>query len=646
MPQNNIQIAKDAGFSEDDILGAYINRGLVSQDRVNAATEAGFSSSDILQRLDQQEPTQPEQAQPEEKGLIRTVAETLPEVGGGMIGEGLAAAKTGAQLNPMGLAMGGTGAMLGEIGLQGYQAAIRPQDAPQDFGESLSRQGAAFARGTGGMALGRGVQKIAQKFVNPFKMGVTAEAKRAEELLGKDTLFAHQKSGSHIARELFETAKASISGGGKVLKAEAKQAKVVNDAINSAVAKFGKELDPDTIGDVFIGTSAAKMKLARKPAQVLYDDISAQVAESDFRVVSGNTKAFASKEIDKLEGLGSFGQAELGTDVLQYIKNMPDMLSYTEAQKLRSVLRAKKDALKLSGHHPPAMGVLSQLEGALTKDTNAALKAFDTLRGTSLLAKKTAADKVWRTTGDQFRNKILKTINRTAVEDPQKVLPTIFQGKNPIKRIRRAREAVGEKVWPVYQRAYAEDLLGRATDEKTGEIIGHKLNSLMLGKKGGLGRKAMIGTFGKEQVKLLEDFSNAIKLTQDVGTTTGTGAIALRMYQFAAVTGGVSFFYTGDPKVAAATAAVTISPIVLAKMMTTPKGVKLLTKGIRISNRAAQSGSGTSRGLTKIYMDSLRDEAGVAEKKMQKENRGAMGIKVGTKAVESLSKINMGEHLR
>ena len=257
--------------------------------------------------------------------------------------------------------------------------------------------------------------------------------------------------------------------------------------------------------------------------------------------------------------------------------DLPDNLSYSTAQDLRSRLIAKADEFLTTNKKAPAIGKAKKLASLTDNTIESSLKTTDK----EALIQWRKANAIWKETGEQFNNKFIRGLIKEATtkNNPELIANKIFK-PGGISNIRKIRGAVDDKTFQQLKRWHVDSLVKQSGDRE-GRLVGDTFFNKMFGK-GGMGEQTMKEIYTPQEITALKDSANALKVTQKKQAEGGGGMFI----QLAQPTAAVGLF-TGTLEPLSVT--VLGGPAILGKIMTHPKGSKWLLSIAKLPPSSSQA---------------------------------------------------------
>jgi hypothetical protein len=555
----------------------------------------------------------------------------MPEISGqtvGGIGLPLAAAATGVGTIPaLGYALlGGAG---GEAWEQVYEQFAEPEKAPETGMEAAEKILKAGGEEVLYEAGGRTVGYVAGKAYHIARPKIKAGVEELQNTLQRygGNLTSAERTDSFLTQTIDSLVRGSLSAKGIM-----KNADDINDAalklwqsdlsnkIASSAAKnmtdeeFGL-LIKSTIGD---GKAAFKNKMGELYSS--FDDLVVTRLEKDMvdlskkpvldaagKVINPDIISGVSKEIrpvdlrplknqanliaEKLGRIKNIGIGEFGGKTLKDILSLDDAARFSDAHMLRSSLLDIQRGLKNEPTEAKLYGSITNFVSELSKSMdNAAMKQGDD----AFLAYKRIqkeAKKGYKVFNDDVVAAILKDKNSAV-----KVGEMIYKDGNvdQVRSLKRAltRAAKYDKsidskgIWEQTQQKYLESVfnsiakdIGTEAGEtltqfqaRSGAVSAEKLLKRLQNPKQ---VNTMNEVFAPEHRQLIFDFARAAEITQ--GKNVAGLSMLMQLTQGGATVGAL----TGRPGAAQMAATILLPTTILAKLMTNPLTVRLMTSAAK-----------------------------------------------------------------
>ena len=301
---------------------------------------------------------------------------------------------------------------------------------------------------------------------------------------------------------------------------------------------------------------------------------------------------------------GGLEDKAMGSTMLRFLAEKPDLVSYPVAKQMRTELRVMRDSLSNSPEtkNAPAIGLADKAYGSMTKRIEDGLREYD-----PFLADRWT-DVNFREAGrqGQFNNDLVRSLvqhaDRAGSGKPEAIVDQVFQHNN-ISTIQNMKNAVDAPTWDKVLSWHWRDAY-----EKSGGN-GEALREAFFGAKSGLGEKEMVTAYGPERVR---DYKNLIGAMEVAQARQGnkTGSVFIQLSQAGAVVstiGLASASLSGaiDYQVGlgdfAPGAAILLGPSILARMMTNPTAAKWIIQGMKIPAGTKESVALASRILPLAY---------------------------------------------
>lgn len=281
---------------------------------------------------------------------------------------------------------------------------------------------------------------------------------------------------------------------------------------------------------------------------------------------------------------GGLENKAMGTTMLQFLAEKPDLVSYPVAKQIRTELRTMRDGLAASPEtkNAPAIALAEKAYASMTKRIVAGLNDFDPTLGARF------EDVSFREAGrqGQFNSDIVRALVKDADTPgsgkPEAIVDQVFQHNN-VTTINNLKNAVDAPTWDKMLSWHWRDVYAKS------EGNGAAMREAFFGAKSGLGEKEMVQAYGPERVGLYKQVMNAMEVGQKQ-TADKTGTIFIQLKQPGAVMqlSGAALAGIGliqdevDISTTALGAAIVLSPPVLARLMTNPTSIKWILQGMKI----------------------------------------------------------------
>jgi len=296
---------------------------------------------------------------------VGNIAGQIPQVGGG-IATGLAGAGTAAAIG----GIAGTAALAGVVAVGGAggeaykqigQQLMGHPDAPKSSIEAAQRIGrAGLTEGgyelVGGLAV-RGFAKIFAPFKKKMVEGAVSVMDLFDDKIKPMVLLPAEATETRILDILQNISESSLVGGGKMQAFKTNRIKFFDDFADSLIDEFGKRTDPADLGEMFVASIADSRKVHSKAANIMYNSVKA----GKVRIPTKSLKIFAKPLQKRSMALGKIEAKNAGDDLMDAIMDLPDSLSYKEANELRSRLLSRVNEFSVINKKAPAIGKANQL---------------------------------------------------------------------------------------------------------------------------------------------------------------------------------------------------------------------------------------------------------------------------------------------
>ncbi len=595
-PEQPDVVSTQEMFGLDIIKGEPVPREELRQRNEDLFLKEGMESGNI---------------EPVEPGFIERFRADLPQAAGGLVGaaafERAARPLTSKIPNPLLqlLARGGAavgGAVLGGAGGTGFKQLYRmtrPGAKPETISDLYTEQLIAGLEEGASELAGRGLAKGLGIAGRAFGRRIVAPgAKAAAKLLQKSDLgiTLAQATDNRLIDLMESVAEGSLVGGGGLQKLKTilipKALKKAVGSLSDDFARAMGKLTPEEAGDVLLDALTEKNTAFKRASRSIYKQVDKLVKRSGQTgdiVDVGALKKFAE---GKLKSKVNVLRSTTGDTLLESILALPDRITFKQATSLRSALLTQ--ARTMSATKDVALGATKQL----AKLTDGAIEKGGKQLSGDALDMWRFANKFHREGKEVFNSKIIKSLSKTLVDNPEKAVPRIFQ-KNATKQIKLLKNTVDEPTWDVLKSAYIESLLQKSQSE-TGDFIGGKFLK-------SLDDEVLKATFDSAEIASIKELGNAAELLQRPASGFGsTGRIVVAMTQAGAITGSA---FTKKPGLAAK---ILLTPYALARISTNKVWSKLLIEGMNDPVRFAGSLARVARIAAGLDLENV-----LQKKKMQ-----------------------------
>lgn len=560
-----------------------------------------------------------------DSGFLEEVPQTVGGIGGGIAGA-IKGGTMGAAGGPLG-AVGGAfvggaiGAAVGGAGAKGYQLAYKSatgaEDAPKDSYDAAIKiamaGGEEAAWDLGGQLGARALGKIAH-FIRPKAVDdIEKLAIKLEKSGGQ--LSAAQRTDSWMIHQLDSLTRGSLTGSGRMKALDSLNEvalKTIESELRQNISKnVTRNLSDHELGQLFMDTVRGGRAAHRTVVGELYggfDDLVPvrkvqqyamkegfpEVTENVVKPVS--TKALKEKLAPfrkQLENIKFVGESADSKKLLDGIFAQDATLSFSDAQALRSnLLDAQRNLNATVGKSKISSKVNSVVDGLTKAMDDAALKESPKVQAKYQAIKRYASKGY-----DAFDNKFISDLVVAEKKNPERIGEYIFSTGNvteiaQVKKALRTAAVFGkkegisyDKTWKQMQSGYLDSVLSRSSkaselpinagvgevSKKGLDISGKKLLAEFSDPKK---QRTLSTVFSKEQRESILEYAQIAERTQR--TPEGGLGILMQLTQGGAIIGAVSGNL--DP---AEAGLLLLSPTILARVMTNPKGARLLATALK-----------------------------------------------------------------
>ncbi len=538
----------------------------------------------------------------------------LPQMAGGTAG-GIAGAKVGLRYGPWGALAGGVlGAGIGGMGGKGYQQLYRMgKGEPMTIGDIYTEQAIAGIEEAASELAGRGIAKVGGKLLAPVRKRLLPGATGlSKQLLKRGAhLTPAQMTESRIIDTVEGMAEKSFFGGGKLQRLKTLTqpkafTKYVDDIVEQISRGAKTNLSPEDVGDLLLDTIEGKRTAFKATAKAAYARVDKLSKGTKVSLVP--LKEFAKNSMKKATIRKGIGSTQAGDTLLKKVLQLDDMVSFKQAQSLRSALLDERSAMAVT--RDKAIGLAKQF----TRLTDEAMEAG----GKSLLPIKAGrtddaivawriANKFYREGQEQFNKKIIKTLSKTLAENPEVAVRKIFRPQAS-RQIKVVKDLVDKATWQQLKTANLEHIIREASDAD--KVV---LGKSFLSELNKLGDDTVKMIYNPQELASIRSIGKMGEILQK--PTGGSGGMVIQLMQAGAA---MNLLTGGIPQLTRESAAVLIAPPVLSRMIANPTFSKWLGAGFRMP----RSSPAATALVTRILKAKVKIEREInAEKQDVKETQ-------------------------
>jgi len=411
---------------------------------------------------------------------------------------------------------------------------------------------------------------VGSKAIAPFAKKVKPEATRVMDAFKgrmKPFLTPAEATESRVLDIMENVGENSMIGGGRFQEFKFKRQAVLDDISNELIDQFGKVASPEEFGELFVRAVEKKQATVKPVVNMLYNK--ASELAGDVSVSTKQLKSFVEPIRETAAPLRGIEGANAGDDLIDAVLNLPDDVSFEVAKELRTRLMSKVNEISVLNKKAPAIGKANKLIGLIDTEMKKTLsdKSPEALRAW------TTANKFYKETGDRFNNTLIRTMLKKADNlnmGPETIGKAFFKPGNTTG-VKQLKNILAPDEYQKAQGFFMHNVFEKSTDVK-GNISGQKLINNLRGKPTSFGEPFLKEVFTSEQIKSLDNFAEALKLSQ-AEQGSGTGKMWIQLAQPGAVVGLATGFE-------ALSTSILIGPALMSKAMLNPKLSKLLTEGL------------------------------------------------------------------
>lgn len=509
-----------------------------------------------------------------------TLVEHAPAIGSAL--GGIAGGFTG---GPAGAMAGtGLGASIGTSAKQiidrlkgGTQQITGPEGIIHEQARNIVQQQTLEA---GGQLAGKAISGVGRAVSPTPREG----AERAQELLRPKggSLSAAQATESPTLNLAESFARAGAGGKGQFIGLDARNAVALEGIKNDLISSISKApVDDRVAGKIFQSAITKGEEAHGKASDALYKAF-AQRSQGVMVDVT-DLKRFADDLADQYSRIGGVGKSDAGGKLIDQLKKVPDQISFGDAHELRSNLLAQVRDLRATGTETKALATASQA----ARRIDAAMEASTKSLSPQLLQEYRNISKFYRHGKEAFNNDLITSLMR---EQPERVGEELFKIGN-VSEIIQAKASLRQAMLhdksvdaaDAYRRLQAgylnAKLTGRGATDKMGETTAQNLLKDLAESRTDRQFAVM---FTPEQREAIHDFAKTAYLTLN-NKPQNFGVLAPLMQASAIGVGLASM--TGmqqNKEMTMAAVGVLFGPWGLAHVLTNPRAVSVLAKGLKL----------------------------------------------------------------
>lgn len=468
-----------------------------------------------------------------------------------------------------------------------------PIDRLKEQGKNVAEQAAYDVAGS---AIGAGIGKVASKMMPPAREG----AEMAQSgLTSKGSTLTGAQAVESPSIDLIESfARAGAGGKGQFIALEKRSVDALDALKQDLISKFGSSPASDVAAGKAFQSAIKRGEDAHSVASnVMYEAFDKKAG--NILVDAGDLTKFGQEIVERFKRIGDVGKTDAGGRLMDQLSNIPPQMTFADAHNLRSNLLARVRDLKASGQEAKALALAAEAAQRVDKAMESAAKGlpgnvFDDYRKISAFYKKGK---------EAFNNDI---IQEAVTKNPERVGEYLFKSGNVTEVIQaraslRQAQALDKTVDAAetlnkMRAGYLNNLLTtKSAVSKEGETTAQNLMKELASAKNTRQFQVM---FSGEQRKAIDDFARTAYLVLN-NKPSNFGVLA-PLLQAAAIADLVSG-EMGGPSTQSPLkdVGVIVSPYVFAKVLTNPKAVNVLIKGLKMPPVLAA----TPQVITKLTAD-------------------------------------------
>lgn len=623
-----------------------------------SATGGGMAPEQLYKKEQMKEPSSKGEGPSLGEAMLEEAPQTVGGIAGGMIAAQVAAPLLA--LGPVGwmgfAAISALGAGVGGAAGKGYQntykALTGAEDAPRtsyDAAVELAHAGAEEAAWDLGGQLGA---RLLGKIVHTVRPKAVDDVEKLAVKLEKSggQMTAAQRTDSWLVHQLDSLTRGSLTGSGRMKAVDTLNEaaiKTMEGELRQKIAKNVTEnLSDRELGSLFLNTikdgraahrvvvnelysgfdelvptqSAVKTVTKTTPTGIdpatgkqMFSKATEEVVETTGPVSTMKLKERLMPFKEQLERINFAGESADSKKLLTDIFNQSDNLSFSDAQALRSNLLDAQRNLEGTVGKSKITGKINSVVDELTK----AMDEAAAMQGPQTLAKYQAIKKYASKGYKAFDNDFISDLIVANKKNPERIGEYLFRSGN-VQEVMDAQRALRyaakfgkdkgvsyDKTWKQMQVGYLDSLLSRsskgaevtagATTEtvtKEGlEVSGKKLLSEFTDPKKS---RTLSAAFDKDQREAILEFAKVAERVQRA--PQGGLGMVMQLAQGGAIIGAA----TGNIEPGEASV-LFLSPYILAKVMTSPKGARLLATALETPAMKGRGGAVFSQLTSYVY---------------------------------------------
>lgn len=499
----------------------------------------------------------------------------------------------------------GIGGMGGK-GFQQYYRMTRPDAKPMTLGDIYTEQAIAGIEEAASELIGRGVVKVGGKLLAPVRKRLLPGASSlSKQLLKRGAhLTPAQMTESRIIDTVEGMAEKSFFGGGKLQRLKTLTqpvafTKYVDDVVEQIAHGVKTNLSPEDIGDLLLDTIEGKRTAFRATAKAAYAKV--DKLSKGTRVDLRPLKEFAKKSMRKAKIRKGIGSTQAGDTLLGKVLQLDDMISFKQAQSLRSALLDERSAMAVT--RDKAIGLSKQFIRLTDDAMEAGANNFSDV--SEAVNAWRIANKFYREGQEKFNKKIIKSLSKTLAENPEVAIRKIFRPQAS-RQIKVVKDLVDKGTWQQLKTANLEYLIREASDAD-GVVLGKSF----LNKLNKLGDDTVKTIYNQQELASIRSIGKMGELLQK--PTGGSGGMVIQLMQAGAA---MNLLTGGIPRLTEESAAVLIGPPVLSRMIANPTFSKWLGAGFRMPKASPQAAALVTR-LLKIKIKIEKEMRAEKQKKVK-----------------------------
>ena len=446
----------------------------------------------------------------------------------------------------------------------------------------------AFAIEAGMELGGRAVVGAGKLLIDPLiKKTVPAAAALVDDFAKVGGTFSPSELDSRFSIKIAESFSRGSFGAKDIFQEfEEKQGRAVLAFADNIIEGIGEGVarqTPEEIGAMFAEGITRPNGRVLTLLDDLFSPLYSQIDElgAGATVSTKGLKSFAVEQIARDNRINKQFLSPAGRSKLQKVIGLSDNVSFSDMRTLRSSYL--KDVRKLARDVDQSQGIIKRL-ASITDDAIFDPKAAKGLstEATNLLRN---TNRLYKTSQDALKNTFSEKLAKRLLRNPSGVAKEVFPNNNPeairflreslIEPISGKKSAEGKVLWNQLRQAWLADAVGEATKEG---VAKPNVLSNIFRKMGDKGLKEMFPD--RQTLAGIKKIQSAFEIAGK-SPPSGTSLFS-RSVQVGGVLAMAKGYKDGDFIGFTTGSVLALGPLAFAKLATNPRGVKLITSGLKL----------------------------------------------------------------